>query len=191
MIKSLSLSFDEIRQLIEISDPEHRRQVLRSLTETDETPSSEIDPEAFTGSHPMALRIAQKIRRKTQAALRRRQTRKSRQENTGPAKKPALPPQQQQIDARGGDIITLELNEATVGRLLWLKQNHALWMKAIRCVVDAIAGSDLPGRIARQLNDNLNALFAYIRPLIVHASDYHSTPRRFRPRFASVIPITS
>lgn len=181
MIKSLTLTVDEIRQLIEITDPEARRQVLQSLSDQ---PAGEINPDDYSDSHPMALRIARKIQRKEIATRRRREKRALQAQSVDAEEKNGLVGEPT-IEARENDLITIDLNEATVRRLLWLKQNHALWLKAVKCIVAAINGSGIPARITAQLLAGIDALFSYINPLIRQAAEYHSTPRRFRPHIAS------
>lgn len=181
MIKSLTLTVDEIRQLIEITDPEARRQLLQSLSDQ---PAGEINPDDYSDSHPMALKIARKIQRK-EIATRRRREKRVLQAQSASVKETNSLVEQPTIEARKNDLITIDLNEATVCRLLWLKQNHALWLKAVKCIVAAINGSGIPARIAAQMLSGIDALFSYLNPLIRQAAEYHSTPRRFRPNIAS------
>lgn len=185
MIKTLTLSIDEIRQLIEISDPDHRNQVLKSLTDNAATPPTEIAPENYAEAPPMALRLAQKIRRKAADAERRRSRRQNKQkqilDSDAPKSKPA--------PAKTNENVVIELSEATVSRLLWLKQNHKLWCKAINCIVESISGSNIPLQLRAQIQLPLNHLFDYLNPLIHQAADYHLTPKQFRPRFATIYTI--
>lgn len=181
-IKSLTLSVDEIRQLIELTDPEARRQVMQSLADGVENPAETIDETAYAGSHPMARRIAEKISRKAKAAARRRQTTAARRESVERPEKAVT--SQPKIEFRCDNSVMIELNDATVGRLLWLKQNHKSWCRAIRCIVSSMIGSEIPRQILSLLSDLIDTLFRYVEPLIRQASDYRSIPKAHRPRYA-------
>lgn len=179
MIKTLTLSIDEIRQLIEIADPEHRQQVLQSLTDNVATPPTEIAAEDYAETHPMALRLAEKIRRKAESAKRRRLNRQKRQEQS------VNPEKGIQIAELPVEKVEIMLDDATVDRLLWLKENHKLWRKAINCITGAIMGSSIPRELRYQIQYLLRRLFDYLDPLIREANKYYDTPKQFRPRFVS------
>lgn len=181
-IKSLTLSVDEIRQLIELTDPEARRQVMQSLADGVEKPAETIDEATYAGSHPMARRIAEKISRKAKAAARRRAKAAQRESVDRPEKPVASQPK---IEFRSDNSVMIELSDATVGRLLWLKQNHKSWCRAIRCIVNSMIGSEIPGQILSRLSDLIDSLFRYVEPLIRQASDYRRIPKAHRPRYAS------
>lgn len=180
-IKSLTLSVDEIRQLIELTDPEERRQVMQSLADGVENPAETIDEATYAGSHPMARRIAEKISRKAKAAARRRAAAALRESGDRPEKAVTSQPK---IEFRSDSSVMIELSDATVGRLLWLKQNHKSWCRAIRCIVNSMIGSDVPGQILSRLSDLIDSLFRYVEPLIRQASDYRRIPKAHRPRYA-------
>lgn len=180
MIKTLTLSIDEIRQLIEIADPKHRQQVLQSLTDNAATPPTEIAAEDYAETHPMALRLAEKIRRKAEAAERRRLKRQNRQEQ------PHQSNEETWEEKRPVEKIEIYLDEPTVDRLLWLKKNHKLWRKAINCITESIIGSSIPRQLRVQIQSLLRRLFDYIDPLIRKVNKYYDIPKQFRPRFASI-----
>ena len=182
--QTLSLTVEEIASLIKISDPGEQEQVMQSLIENSENPKTDIDRSDYNDAHPMAQRIAEKFRRKAKAAERRRLKRlQSPTEETTPTSKntETLP----KVQVQDNNTIVLELNEATVGRLLWLKQNHKSWAKAINCIVEAISGSEIPRYLRSRLHDLLDSLFVYLEPLIRQAAIYHQTPKQYRPRFAT------
>lgn len=182
--QTLSLTVEEIAALIKITDPEAQEQVMQSLIENSQNPKTDIDNSDFTDAHPMARRIAEKFRRKAKAAERRRlKPLKTRQSESSATNRQTE--DRPTIQIRKDDTIVLELNEATVGRLLWLKQNHKSWAKAINCIVEAISGSEMPRQIRSRLLDLLDYLFTYLNPLMAQASAYHQTPKQFRPRFAT------
>lgn len=182
-IKTLSLSIDEIRQLIEISDPDHRQQVLQSLTNATTDPDEEINPDDYAETHPMALRIAEKVNKKINAAKRRRLKRSQKAKQ--PESETTSPTVVSERQPAPDEKIFVELTAATVDRLLWLKQNHKLWRKAINCIIEAISGSNIPHQLRTQIQPLLKRLFNYLDPLIRQASQYYKTPKRFRPRFAT------
>ncbi|MBD5254554.1 MAG: hypothetical protein HDS53_00535 [Barnesiella sp.] len=187
--QTLSLTIEEIEALIKISDPEAQKEVMQSLIENSQTPKAELDRSDYSDAHPMALRIAEKFQRKAKAAECRRHKQRQPKPMKAASETKDASEQTLKIQISEDRTAILELNEATVGRLLWLKQNHKLWARAINHIIESIAGSDLPRRICRQIHDLLDHLFAYLNPLIAQASVYHKTPKQLRPRLAYARPI--
>ena len=138
----------------------------------------------YSEAYPMAQRIAEKFRRKAKAAERRR-LKREQPLTAEPASKAKEIENESKVQIHDDNTIILELNEATVSRLLWLKQNHKSWIKAINCIVETISGSNLPRCLRSRLNDVIDNLFLYLNPLISQASAYHQTPKKYRPRFAT------
>lgn len=185
-IKTLTLSVEEILQLIDITDADSRRQVAQSLIGCSDIPSDDIDETAYSDQHPMALCLAKKVQRKVKSAHRRKQRMMEKKQSSPTKETTNRTEYNSSTTAKPtpDEAICLELNEATVGRLLWLKQNHKTWCKALNCIVEAMMGSLYPKDLHSDILSLLKQLFSIVNPLINQAADYHLTPKRLRQRFA-------
>lgn len=181
-IKSLTLSIDELSRILLMDDPEERRQVLAALTENVSSPES-LDVSRYSDSSPITQCIVRKISRRVEMRRRRRE-KIARKKASLTGREDAC------IDEKPGagkvPPASLELNKATVGRLLWIKQNHKNWLRAVTAILDALTGSEVYAKVAEEVRRVADMIFGCLKPLIDQAAVYHQTPARFRPRFAAL-----
>lgn len=175
-IKSVSLSVDEIRQLLSIESAEERKEVLDVLTEGAANPEA-VDAERYLDSHPMALCLAHKISRKVEQRRQRaesklrRQAEEKKKERVVTAERPF-----ERIVRSSDELNEIVFNQTIVKWLLWLKRNHSSWRRSLFGVLKSLRRDVVPQELVGDLESAIEGLWDYLKPLVDRASDYYRTP---------------
>lgn len=195
-LKTLSLTIDEINELLSIEDAGERREVAEALNAGAADPES-VDPEKYLDAHPMALCLTHKISRRMEQRRRRMEQRAKKQAER--AQSTAGAPKQNETP---GDTISengttlcdnqleaiiglpptsLEMNANVRKQLLWLNFNHRQWANRFFEVFRHMPENDLPRDFANAVRTAVDTLFRYLKPAIRRAERYHSIPEDQRP----------
>lgn len=156
-IKSITLTFDEIEDLLSIDDPELRRQAVRAMRDAADNPDA-IDLKSIRKDKSTTSTIVRKIHRKAKAA-RRRATKKTQNKPTAqPAALEYLP-----------EYIYVDYH-LTANRLLKISHlYHDLHndLKRLTSLLDAGCEGDSPamdclGRFTKSISSFLNNLYNFV-----------------------------
>lgn len=188
-IRTLSFSIDELKQLLSIENAADRHAVIQALTENVEEPDK-VDPDRYDRAHPMARCMAHKIKRRVELRRRRQQARERRKSEAIAAAETTVNPQAEDSSIASalsdGHETSLQLNQTIIARLLWLRRNHAQWIRCFFSVFNALTGSPVPAEIAAKVKDAIAKLYRYIEPLISYGSRYYHLPARSRNPYVSL-----
>ncbi|MDE5607480.1 MAG: hypothetical protein K2I64_00935 [Muribaculaceae bacterium] len=175
-IKSITLSIDEFSQILEISDPPLRKDVLAAVQKAAADPDS-IDLTAYAESHPLTQSLVKKLKTRADAARRRAEKRKTARAVT----------KRKNLTVRAnGMVIDMPLNDNNVRRLLWVKQHYTETIDNIMRILTAQSDNSLGQQLSACFSEVAGAVRAYLRPLIDVASDYFRTPKHLRPQTVRV-----
>ncbi|MBD5214082.1 MAG: hypothetical protein HDS75_04575 [Bacteroidales bacterium] len=176
--KTITLTIDEFTQIIEISDMAIREAVLTAVRSALEDPDS-ISPDDYADSHPLISTLINKIKSRAESARMRAEKRKANRALPKPVSKASTP-------GSADMMIDMPLNDSTVRRLLWVKQNYAVAIDNIMRILAAQSGNTLGRELSTCFSEIAEAVKAYLRPLIDAASGYFRTPRHLRPHTVRV-----
>ena len=122
-IRSLTLSIDEIAQLLGIEDFQTREQAINIIKAEAANPE-EIDPEKYADCHPILHKIISKLRKRVDAAHRRAEARERRKaeeankpknEQPMPQDVPVIPPPRRHLNPAARKLYEIAMRAAQQG----------------------------------------------------------------------------
>lgn len=136
-IKTLTLTVDELRQMIQsVKTTDDAVMLTAAVDEAAQNPK-EVDPEKF--EHPAARLLAEKFRKKAERLEKQRLARKSRREQKAEVETIVLPPVPEVENDDEPQQLVLELNDHLARSIAWIYINRVALSAAIKRINGAIA----------------------------------------------------
>lgn len=178
-IKSLTLSLEEITDILSIDDPGIRRAAIDALHDSAADPES-IDLEKHLDGPSVVLTLVHKVHRRAEAAKKRAETRAKNIKKHKEA-------QPRPDEKAGQETVELKINENIFRKILWTKQNYSIAVNTVLGILSFLKDTDKTAQVLFDtLTDIHSSLGEYLRPLTKVASDYFRIPKHHRPAAVTI-----
>lgn len=171
----VTLSMEELTELMSIADPAKRREALDAIGRCAADPAGEVKESSCGAVRAVVDRMRKCADRRARAAARRLQARK--------VAAPAPPSAPSTTEVRE---YKMGLDEAMARRLLWLNQHYGEWVDHVTRILRIFQDWGFGEHLSETVKTMTDVLIKYINPLIGCARDYMKMPRRMRPRAMKV-----
>lgn len=173
---TISISMEELTELMTIADAGKRREALDAIGRCVENPEAHVRETDCGAVKSVAERLRKSAGRRARAAARRIAAKKKAAE---PKRETAEP----KNEIREYDM---PMNDMTARRLLWLKQHYGEWVDHVTRILRLFQGWEIGEQMAESVKSMTDVVQIYLEPLLDFARNYMKLPRHSRPKMLKV-----